>query len=94
MISLSDNMCSARMSRRKIYINLLAVAASLNKINITSLVNLSTIIIIKSNTTFIINSFDGGSLTIKFIDIELHGLPSTYNGYNNLYSLCLGIFIL
>ena len=70
------------------------MAASLNKINIISLINLSTAIIIKSNITFVINSFDGDNLTIKSIDTELHGLFNTYNNCSNLYGLYLGIFIL
>ena len=68
--------------------------ASLNGINIMSLISLSMAIIIESNTMFIIGSFNGGNLTIKSINIEFHGLLNTYNGYSNPYSLCLGIFIL
>ena len=70
------------------------MAASLNRINIISLVSLSTATIIKSNTMFVINSFDGNNLTMKSIDIELYGLLGTYNGYSNPYGLCLGVFIL
>ena len=59
-----------------------------------SLISLSTATIIESNTMFVISSFNGGSLTTKSIDTELHGLLNTYNGCNNLYNLCLGVFIL
>ena len=94
MINLSGNTCSARISQRKIYANLSAVAASLNKINIISLINLFTAIIIKLNTMFVIGSFNNDSLTIKSIDTELHGLLGICNSYNNLYGLCLGVFVL
>ena len=94
MINLSGNMCSVRISQRKTYINLLAVVISLNGINIIFLVNLSTVTIIKLNTTFVIDSFNSDNLTIKSIDTELHSFLSTYNSYSNPYSLCLGVFIL
>ena len=94
MINSPDSVYSARTSQRKIYTNLSAVAASLNRINITSLVSLSTVTMTKSNTIFVISSFDSGSLIIKSIDTELHGLLGTCNSCNNLYSLYRGVFIL
>ena len=80
-------MYSASISRRKIYTNLLAVAVSLNGINIIFLVNLFTAIIIELNIIFVIGSFDGGNLIIKFIDTELHSFFSIYNSCSSLYSL-------
>ena len=70
------------------------MAASLNRINIISLINLSTTIIIKSNIIFVISSFDNDSLITKFIDIELYNLLGICNSYNNLYSLYWDIFVL
>ena len=94
MTNSSGNACLAIMFRRNMYISLSAFNASLNRINSISLISLSTAIIIKSNTAFIINSFEYGNLITNSVDIKLYNLINIYNNCNNLYSLYRGVFIL
>ena len=62
------------------------MAASLNRINIISLISLSIIIIIiiKLNIIFIINFFNNRSLILKFINVKLYSLLNINNNYNSV----------
>jgi len=65
------------------YININAVAVSLNEINIVYFINLFTIINMLSNLTFHVRFLNFNSLIIKFIITDFQ---STSNAFNYVIS--------
>jgi len=65
------------------YININAVAVSLNEINIVYFINLFTIINMLSNLTFHVRFLNFNSLMIKFMIIDFQ---STSNAFNYVIS--------
>ena len=58
----------------------------------TALVSLFTTTYMKSNTTLVSGSLDGGSLIIKSIAINTHGSVRVSGNFSNPYGCLVGAF--
>src|SRR5258708_37211004 len=74
---------------RKVYASSVASLASLYGMKCPYFVNLSVMTRIESNTTFVIGSFEDGSLTIKSKAIDFHAPFGVGGDLRSPYGECL-----